>query len=348
MTNASCSSRTSQTGPTVLPVGSHIGEFTVQALIGEGGYGQIYQVVESDTDQLWAMKIEHYNAPKQGMETEISVFTQIGRSPLFPSFLAVGDAHSFRYFVMELLGPSISSLRRALKSRKYSKYTLLHIGYHSLRAIETFHGRGFVHCDIKPGNFLVRPDRRNPVVLIDFGLSRPYRGPDGAHLPPRDFPGYTGTVKYASIHAHDQIELSRRDDLISWFYSMIECATGHTPWPGVENQKAAAKIKRQISTRRLCSGLPSEFERIWEMIRGLEYADTPDYHGIRQLIVQALARTRGHNHKYDWEAMKKVVIAGLTSLSLNMGGPLGSDSIARTDGPGEEEEGGGGCGCAVQ
>jgi serine/threonine protein kinase len=323
-----------------LRSGTRVGRFIVRDLVGQGGFGQIYRVEDSQTGRISAMKIEYYSAAKQGIEEEIAIFKQLGNCPLFPLFIADSDTEDFRFLVMELLGPSIGSVRRALKSQKFAPYTLLHIAYHSIRAIEAFHEKGFIHRDVKPGNFLIRPDRRNPVVLIDFGLSKTYRSPNGQHLMPREFPGYTGTVRYASLHAHDKMELSRRDDLISWFYSMIECATGDTPWPGHDDKTKAIAMKRAIKPRQLCAGLPFEFREIWSMISALEYEDRPGYEDIKALIVQALRHAAPRKHRYDWERMKRSAVAELTSLELDMGEPLWSDTLA-----GDPEEGEGGCRC---
>jgi serine/threonine protein kinase len=345
-TGASYSSRTGSFEPDDLPPGTRIGEFTVDTLLGEGGYGQIYQVEDHTSSLHYAMKIEYKHAKKHGIEAEIAVFRQLGESPLFPFILAVGECRFFHYFVMELLGPSVSAIRKALKARKFSRYSYLHIAYHSLRGVEQFHLRGFLHRDIKPSNFLVRPDRRHPIVLIDFGLSSTYRDENGAHLPRRENPGYTGTAKYASLNAHDQMDLSRRDDMISWFYSIMECATGSTPWPGSENLRKTIQVKRKISVRRLCQGLASEFVTIWGMINSLDFEDTPDYDGIKHLIRQALAKLHVHAHVYDWEMLKKEKLSEITPVKLEMGEPLGSESLARDDVG--VEEGTGGCGCAVQ
>jgi serine/threonine protein kinase len=96
-----------------------------------------------------------------------------------------------------------------------------------LRAIESFHGHGFLHRDIKPSNSLIRPSRKYPLALIDYGLSRPYCDClTGNPIPPRHNPGFVGTSKYASINAHAGVELGRRDDLYSWFFSMVELWAG--------------------------------------------------------------------------------------------------------------------------
>jgi hypothetical protein len=63
-------------------------------------------------------------------------------------------------------------------------------------------------------------------VLIDFGLARKYVGEDGSHMPPRSDASFRGSTTYASVHAHRNEDLSRRDDLWSWFYMLTELVEG--------------------------------------------------------------------------------------------------------------------------
>lgn len=43
------------------------------------------------------------------------------------------------------------------------------LGDQMLTCVQKFHDLGFVHCDIKPDNFVMNGS--NKVILIDFGLS---------------------------------------------------------------------------------------------------------------------------------------------------------------------------------
>jgi len=64
-------------------------------------------------------------------------------------------------------------------------------------------------------------------VLIDFGLARRYVGDhDGQHLSARPDASFRGSTAYASVHAHRNEDLSRRDDLWSWFYMVLELVEG--------------------------------------------------------------------------------------------------------------------------
>jgi hypothetical protein len=63
-------------------------------------------------------------------------------------------------------------------------------------------------------------------VLIDFGLARKYLNDDGSHMEPRPEASFRGSTAYASVHAHRDEDLSRRDDLWSWFYMLLELVEG--------------------------------------------------------------------------------------------------------------------------
>jgi tau tubulin kinase len=63
-------------------------------------------------------------------------------------------------------------------------------------------------------------------LLIDFGLARRYTDEAGSHLPQRSDASFRGSTTYASVHAHKDEDLSRRDDLWSWLYMLAELLEG--------------------------------------------------------------------------------------------------------------------------
>jgi serine/threonine protein kinase len=69
------------------------------------------------------------------------------------------------------LGLSLWDVRRVLPHGHISVSTGLRVGIQMLRAIQSFHERGFVHRSVKPSNFMLRPGKPKP-ALIDFGLAR--------------------------------------------------------------------------------------------------------------------------------------------------------------------------------
>ena len=221
------------------------------------------------------------------------VLEKLQGSNYFPKFVAKGKTSSARYLVMELLGPSVSTMRRACEGRHYTMYSLLKISAEMVKCIEAFHSHGFVHRDIKPANFLIRANREHPICLIDFGLSKSYiNHATGQHIPFSDEAGFTGTCRYASVHAHDNYELSRRDDMLSWFYSVIELAEGKVPWPGSKDRELTEEMKKRSRAADLCRGLPDEFIEIYRRLRALKFEETPPYTHVLSLIQRASRTTR--------------------------------------------------------
>lgn len=311
--------------------GTVVGEYEIFQLIGEGGYGQIYEVIHKLSNRHYGMKVEYLSTHKKGLSKEIEILKNGRTSCEFPEFLTSGETDTFQYYVMELLGPSLSQLCSILPTKSLSRYTLLHVGIYMIRCIQTLHRMGYIHRDIKPGNFLIRPIRKHPICIIDFGLARKYLTEDGQIKPPRKHPGYTGTYRYASLNAHDEKELSRRDDLISWFYSMVHLADGRLPWPSSSGKKITIQMKREMPTEELCEMLTPEFIDIYNMICALKYEDEPNYDGIITLLKKSISNQHFSSNKYDWELFNGPELNKISVISLKMDREVSSEESTQID-----------------
>ena len=201
----------------VFPSGKSIDGFEVMSLVGIGGFGEVYKVKDKKTNQMFAMKTEDINAQVKGLDVEIECIQKLNDS-CFPKIRSVGQTKKVKYIVMNIYGSSISSIRLKTKDGKLPLDVSLPVGLEMIKVIEKFHSYGYVHRDIKPSNFLVQQNEEEPLVLIDFGLTKMMYDENG-HLLDVDFDKqFVGTKKYSSIYAHYGNALGKRDDLISWFY----------------------------------------------------------------------------------------------------------------------------------
>jgi serine/threonine protein kinase len=325
----------------VLVPDTRIEEFAIVNQIGSGGYGDIYIVRDTATEScdLYALKLEFVHSSSNCLPREIHIMQQLQHSPYFPSLVAAGITDQYRWFVMELLGPSLASTRRVLPHRRYSAYTFLILAREMLNAIYMFHRKGYCHRDIKPANFLIKPDRKYPICLIDYGLSFPYLDSQThRHIRSEARLGFAGTGRYASINAHRGMQLSRRDDLFSWFYSVIELAAGRLPWPGSADKARTLELKESLTVEQLCQGLPLEFDEIYRYLLTIGFEAQPRYRWISQKITRAIRRGSFETKIFDWESLPAERARQITVVSLTMGG-LGDEDVNSMIPPGC------GCGC---
>ncbi|KAA6361631.1 MAG: hypothetical protein EZS28_042842 [Streblomastix strix] len=133
---------------------------------------------------------------------------------------------------MELLGPSIIEVVNRQKPYKFTLSQVLQFGIQGIESLSSIHSHGFVHRDIKPGNFVIgnTVETSGIFYLIDFGLCKRLQYQDGVVIKPPQNGSFRGTLRYASIQAHKKEELGRNDDLMSLFCIMIEFYVGKLPW----------------------------------------------------------------------------------------------------------------------
>jgi serine/threonine protein kinase len=87
--------------------------------------------------------------------------------------------------------------------RKFSLKTVLLIADQAIARIEYIHDRGFLHRDIKPGNFLMGVDQQgNILYTIDFGLAKEFSLAESDRK--YEGRGFGGTSRYASINNHNR------------------------------------------------------------------------------------------------------------------------------------------------
>ncbi|KAH0792994.1 CK1 family protein kinase [Histomonas meleagridis] len=289
-----------------MRTGTIVGRFCLGPQIGQGAFGKIFAARDTETGLLYAIKNESATAERRTLIFETKILRRIQSSPYFPRFFDSGQYNSFDWIAMELVGPSISAVIKHTVLHKLSISTVIRASIHALRGIQSLHELGFIHRDIKPANMLIRLSKypnQPPICLIDFGLVRIYRDQKtGQHIKPRPRTGFRGTKTYASLNAHAGNDLSRRDDLISWFYFVLDALLGDLPWKGNEDNTDIAMLKSKYDVKAAVEDVAPQLFDIWQHITSLNFEDDPNY----QFILQKLNEIMSDNHiidddKYDWD-----------------------------------------------
>lgn len=154
------------------------------------------------------------------------------------------------------------------------------------------------------------------VHLVDMGLVKRVFDPDTlTHIPYCSGKSLTGTASYASVHAHQGEELSRRDDLEALGYVLIYMLNGHLMWQNMNSNSKSDKyqqikrMKQTISMEELTISCPREFLHYMRYCRNLQFEQKPDYDYLRGLFETVAKRENFnlHDQMYDW-GMKAVAI----------------------------------------
>ncbi|CAF0792230.1 unnamed protein product [Adineta ricciae] len=270
--------------------------------IGGGGFGQIYQAYDKLRQEFVAVKVESNSQSRQGIRMEVTVLRRIQNRQHICELFSGGVSTLYNYMIMTLLGLSLSEIRRNTQEQRFTLSTTLRISLQILEAIESIHSIGFLHRDIKPSNFAIGRANSRQIYILDFGLARKYTD-YGQHVrPARTEAGFRGTIRYASINAHNSRDLGRHDDLWSCFYMLIEFLLGSLPWSKMKDKETVGHMKATYDYTQFFANLPDVFENFLEHINDLKYEDKPNYEYLRLLFVSTIQRLGYHDDDpYDWE-----------------------------------------------
>ena len=272
--------------------------------LGEGSFGKVYKAEYNNEE--YAIKME-YKSKEQGLlEIEATIMSYL-KGPNIPYIKSYGYSGNYNVLVMQLLDKSLEDLIN--KYTKFSIKTTSMLGYQMVNILQYIHDRHIIHRDIKPDNFVMGSRENNDrLYILDFGLAKKYRSSRTLkQYPYIKKKKLTGTARYASIHALEAYEQSRRDDLESVGYVLMYFLRGELPWQGLrvkskeDRYKRILEKKKETSSEELCVGFPREFYQYVDYTKKLEYEEDPDYDMLKQLFLDVIKKRKEKmDYIYDW------------------------------------------------
>ncbi len=272
--------------------------------LGEGSFGKVYKAIYDD--EYFALKMEDPSLNHNLLENEANVLQYL-QGPNIPKFETYGFNKEHNVLVMQLLDKSLDDILYKLKT--FSVKTTTMIGYQMINILEYIHNKHIIHRDVKPDNFVMgRKELNGTLYIVDFGLAKKYRSSRTLkQLPLTKRKSLTGTARYASIHALQGYEQSRRDDLESVGYTLMYFLRGNLPWQSIkvknkeERYKKILNKKKKISSKELGEGFPIEFAEILDYFKCLGYTENPDYETCCNKLLDVLKKERvKFDYIYDW------------------------------------------------
>ena len=175
--------------------------------LGKGSFGKVFKGKNIRSNDEVAIKIQHKGITEI-LKHEAKIYKYLQDISGVPMIKNYGMDNGYNYLVLDLLDFSLESSN--INNEEAIKYFI-----DSINIIEIIHSKGVIHRDIKPDNFLIsKKNGENMLYIIDFGLSKLYVDSKKNHIEERNDRKLVGTVKYSSLNLHNNIEASRRDDII--------------------------------------------------------------------------------------------------------------------------------------
>ena len=155
-----------------LPVGTELGGYVLQGVLGQGASGTVYQAEDADGLQV-AFKLLHSTvagdpAARQRLRREVELLQRV-KASCVARVLDAETQQAEAFVVTELVDGT--SLEQHLKQHgPFEVAELASLAANLTEAIATIHQAEVIHRDLKPANLMMRRD--GSVVLIDFGLAQ--------------------------------------------------------------------------------------------------------------------------------------------------------------------------------
>ncbi|MFG1808332.1 serine/threonine-protein kinase [Streptomyces sp. NPDC049040] len=193
------------------------GRYRLEALLGGGGFGQVYTAVDQGLGRRVAVKVltlrpewaDVERREHQGRFRREAVAAAALSHPNVATIHDAGEHEGRQFIVMELL-PGTDFRNVLLDRGGLPVPDVLAYGAQVCAGLQHAHERGLVHRDIKPENLMLLPD--GVVKICDFGLVVP-QDPDVTRFTePR---ALLGSPPYFTPEQAQGGEVTARSDLYS-------------------------------------------------------------------------------------------------------------------------------------
>ncbi len=158
-------------------IGTTLGAYEIQALLGSGGMATVYQGFDQNLHRSVAVKV--LSAALAADSSYVDRFRQEARlianlrHPHIAQVYAFGEHAGAPYMVQELLpGPTLEQRLKdlAVRGERMPQPEVLATITQLAGALDTAHAVGVIHRDVKPSNALY--NALGQIVLTDFGIAR--------------------------------------------------------------------------------------------------------------------------------------------------------------------------------
>jgi serine/threonine-protein kinase len=262
--------------------GQSFGNFQVVRLLGEGGFGEVYEAENPFLQRRAAIKVLHTGMVQdpelvRRFLNEARAASAIRHPNIIDVFDAGVTPAGEPYILMEFLEGD--SLQKILLDRgRIPLRTVQEIIRQAGSALSAAHAAGIVHRDLKPENLFLIPDEGMPlgfrVKVLDFGIAKVKHRDDQNSTLKTQAGLLMGSPAYMSPEqCRDSSDVDLRSDIYSLAIMVYEMLAGVPPFAS------------KSATEMLVMQITAEPPPLQQQVPNL-----PDY--VEQTVMRALAKDR--------------------------------------------------------
>ncbi|MBI3983425.1 MAG: serine/threonine protein kinase [Gemmatimonadetes bacterium] len=317
-------------------VGRTVGPYTLDRLIGQGGFAWVFAARHADSGAPVALKVlrPRYAGDEQfasRFRNEAKVASEL-RHPNIVRVLDVGETDDLTYFAMDHYPDSLAE--RVSREGPLPERDLVRIAVDVVTGLAFAHQAGIVHRDIKADNIMFTTD--GTAVIADFGIARVVSG----YVTATGVNMTIGTAAYVSPEQAQGRPLDGRSDLYALGVTLYKAATGEVPFrstdwfelarmhvevapesPRIKNPTLSRRLER-IILKCLAKHPDDRYPSAWDLLQELQQIQeetrrTESFGLGPSTLIRAMPTPRRRKERPAWVlAVAAVAVVLLAALAV--------------------------------
>jgi serine/threonine-protein kinase len=296
------------------------GRYRVIRKLGEGGFGAVFEGLQTATGRSVALKVLHPHNVQDAtvvarFRREAEACSKLRNEHTVTIYDFDETEDGVLYLAMELLrGRSLQQIER--DDGTLDPLRVLRILDQVADALGEAHALGIVHRDMKPENVMIEPrDGEDFVKVLDFGIAKIVSADASKGQPALTAVGQTlGTLEFMSPEQLRGKDLDGRSDIYALGMMAYEMLTGELPFKEAKSSTDVIQFHLQTpapppSSLRPELKLPPEVDQIvLKMVAKSRDERHEDTAALRQHIQEVLAASE--KSAVRREAVRVIAVVG--------------------------------------
>ena len=213
-------------------IGSQVGGYSVDSLLGEGGMGKVYTATGPDGSRVALKLVKDDYARDETFRRRFYREARIAQTVQHPNVVPVVDTgeHEGLPYMAQRFIEGMSLDEKLKREGSLDPQTAVRICTDVAAGLEALWAAGMVHRDVKPANILL--DENGRAYITDFGLAKDTQG-SLLTLPGQAL----GSMDYMAPEQIRGEPVSAATDIYALGCVMYECMCGRPPFAEVQGMR---------------------------------------------------------------------------------------------------------------